>query len=918
MMTTTSQWRLIQVLFIVSGAAALAYEIVWGRWLVTVLGGSTIATCVVLSCYMGGLAAGAWAFGRLSARTPAPLRIYVWVEIAIGVVALLFPSFASLVLGLPSAVRVTAAVVMLLVPTFLMGGTLPLVVAWTQKAGLPEGRSLGRLYGLNTVGAAAGCLAAGFWGIPVLGLSSTNALAAMVNVSIAVVVFFVFRSGWSSAEAAPAEDRPQATSASPWGSSSWPMHTVAFISGLATLGIEVLWIRLLRITLGSTTYTFTLVVATFILGIGIGGLWAARVPESDRTESRLARSQLLLVALLALQFLALPLSPVVFSTLRFGATQWNSALFGSALLCLALLLPVTLVIGYLFPLLGRLYMRGGERGRDVGHLYTVNTAGAVTGAVITTLALVPWLGTAGSMLLLVSLTVVSLGIYLHLARGQLGRWVTASALVVMLVVAGLIVTRPGWTPDYLGYGAGWTQKLRNSENVYFAEGRSSTVLVESYDLGRVIRIDGKPVASTLLEDKANQVLLGHMPAVLTSEIRKGLVVGLGSGMTLGALALHDLDELHLVELEPRVAEATAFFTDDHHDVMDREELQIHYDDGFNYLHTTDLRFDVITSDPIQPFFRGAATLYSVEYFRRASERLTERGVMAHWLPLANMSPEDFKMITRSFTDVFPHARLYWTGSTTDAILVGRNVPWEGTGIDPVQYQHAAASMRSIAIDNAEEMASLLMAERPVMRSWAGEQGIRNTVEMPILEFTAGQALFAYTTPELLENLLAMRRHALSDEPVWKATTILLAQKARSVPNGHPEVVLKSLMAAEGCDPDRPECELVEHSGLLRRAIWNRAIREADRYLTRAFTVENLKKVWWHPDESEPAEILAQQDLARGIDYYEVMTRFTSDDVPGDRALVDKRLARLLTLLPEDSPQGERLRALQAPQSVSGS
>lgn len=912
-MTTDSQWRLMQTLFIVSGAAALAYEIVWGRWLVTVLGGSTIATCVVLSCYMGGLAAGAWAFGRLSSTAPAPLRIYVWVEISIGFVAILFPAFASWVLGLPGAVRLAASVVMLLVPTFLMGGTLPLVIAWTQKAGLPEGRSLGRLYGLNTVGAAGGCLAAGFWGIPALGLSRTNALAAVLNILIAVVVFFAFRRGWrAEKDAAPVAAQGTGSPAEPAAESArWPMHTVAFISGLATLGIEVLWIRLLRITLGSTTYTFTLVVATFILGLGIGGLWAGRVPESARPEVRLARSQLLLVALLALQFLALPLTPVVFSTLRFGATRWNSALLGSALLCLALLLPVTLVIGYLFPLLGRLYMRGGQRGRDVGQLYTVNTVGAVTGAVLTTLALVPWLGTAGAMLLLVALTVVSLGIYLHLARRQVGRLVMAAALAVGLTVVGLMVTRPGWTPDYLGYGAGWTQKLKESKNLYFAEGRSSTVLVESYDLGRVIRIDGKPVASTLLEDKANQVLLGHLPALLTSEVRNGLVVGLGSGMTLGALALHGLEELHLVELEPKVVEATRFFADDNHGVMDREELRVHFDDGFNFLHTTGLRFDVITSDPIQPFFRGAATLYSVEYFRRAAERLSERGVMAHWLPLANMSPEDFKMITRSFTDVFPYARLYWTGSTTDAILIGRNVPWDEPGIDAAQYRRAAASLQSIAIDSAEEMASLLMAERPVMRSWAGERGVRNTVEMPILEFTAGQALFAYTTPELLENLLAMRRHSSSGEPVWQATTILLAHKARSTPNGHAEVVLKSLLAAAGCDPDRPDCELIGRSGLLRRLIWNRAIREADRYLTRAFAAENLKKAWWHPAESAPVDALAAADLDRGVDYYEVMTRLTSDAVPGDRALVDKRLARLLTLLPEDSPYGDRLRSLQA-------
>ncbi len=919
-MTTRAKWRLIQTVFTLSGGAALAYEVVWGRWLVTVLGGSTQATCVVLACYMGGLALGAWFFGRLSDKT-APLRLYVWIEILVAAVAVLFPGFASAVLGLPGVARVAASVVMLLIPTFLMGGTLPLVVAWTERAGLPEGSALGRLYGLNTVGAAAGCLAAGLWGIPTVGLSGTNAFAASLNSLIAIVVFWVFAGEWRGAEQASPEETESARAApsapEAGAVSAWPMHLVAFLSGLATLGIEVIWIRLLRITLGSTTYTFTLVIATFILGLGCGGLWAGRTPETAPAEPRLARAQLLLVFMLSAQFVALPWTPAIFQALRFEGSRWNGALVGSGLLCLLLLLPVTLVIGYLFPLLGRLYMRGGQRGRDVGRLYTVNTTGAVAGALVTTLALVPWLGSTGAMLLLTGLMLVSLGIYRHLALPDLAPWVSAAAVAAVAVFAGLVVMRPGWTPDYLGYGAGWTMKMTGSENLFFKEGRSSTVVVEAYPRGRIVRIDGKPVASTLLEDKANQLLLGHVPAVLTSQPRRGLVVGLGTGMTLGALALHELDELHLVELEPQVAAAARFFDQHNYNVMDRDELQIHFDDGFNFLHATDMRFEVITSDPIQPHFRGAATLYSVDYFARASERLTENGVMAHWLPLGNLKTSDFKMIVRTFTDVFPYARIYWTGSTTDAILVGRNTPWRNDEVDRRQYELAATSLKSICIDSAEEIASLLMAERAVLRAWAGERGLRNTVEMPMLEFTAAQNLYSDTRHELLNNLLRMRRQTLKDHPVWRATTIALAYKAQLSQNRHGAQLLWSLLASEGCDVERADCAPARQSGLLRRLVWNHAMAEAGRSQQRAYAHQEIQKTWWYGDDPPEAASGFEEGLSRAIDFYQAAKYFASDVASPERAAVDERLAELMSSLPEGSPYADRLRALQAAPEVAG-
>ncbi|MEO1271726.1 MAG: fused MFS/spermidine synthase, partial [Myxococcota bacterium] len=370
--TIGTKWLVIQTAFTLSGACALAYEIVWGRWLATVLGGSAMATSIVLAAYMGGLALGSYAFGRLSERTSKPLLVYVAVELLIGLTAATFPSVTEGILGLPGLPRTLIAFVVLLLPTFFMGGTVPLVMAWSREVDLPQGRTLGRLYGLNTLGAAAGCLLAGFWLIPQLGLSVTNATAATINVLIGLGIYLMERP--HRAAEAPDKSTPSVPSkeesegreevlplpASPTQPiAGWMLYAVAVCSGWATLGLEVIWIRLLRITLGSTTYTFTLVIATFILGIGLGGLWAGRIADDVSVRGVLARSQVALFALLLLQFAVLPTTPLLFEVLRQGTDPWLASLLGSALLCLVVLLPVTLVVGFLFPLLGRLYMERG-------------------------------------------------------------------------------------------------------------------------------------------------------------------------------------------------------------------------------------------------------------------------------------------------------------------------------------------------------------------------------------------------------------------------------------------------------------------------------------------------------------------------------------------------------------------------------
>lgn len=931
------RWRVIQALFALSGACALAYEVVWGRWLVTVLGGSAMATSAVLTAYMGGLALGAWLFGGYSRRSAAPLRDYAFVELGVGLLALAFPLLAERVLGMPPAVRGAAAMVFLLAPTLLMGGTIPLVMAWSAGERLRHEETLGRLYGLNTVGAAVGCLGAGFVLIPKLGLQLSNIVAVMGNLVVALVVLFVHRGTRSPVASgdnadAMADATTDATTEIPAPTPARTpareepraldlrvLHLLAFLSGFATLGLEVVWIRLLRITLGSTTYVFTLVVASYVLGIGLGGLRSAKAAvgttgaagSDEEVPRRLAQCQLALVGLLALQFALLPKTPALFNALRAAVPGWDGALLGSAVLCVVALVPVASVSGLTFPLLGRLYLARGHLGRQTGVYYAINTLGAVAGSLLTALVLVPTLGSARTFALLAGLGVVGLVVYTRHGWSRPPRTFAAASLAVVSAGVALAVARPGWTPAYLAHGAYLAPRKERVETVVFAEGRSSTVLVESFGGQLGMAVDGKPEASTAYVDRANQILLGHLPALLAPRVDRALVVGLGSGMTLGMLTQHSPKELELVELEARMADAARCFGDWNHHVMERGGFRMIVDDGLNYLASTDRRYDVITSDPIQPFFRGAAGLYTTEFFRRASERLATGGVMAHWLPLANMTVAEFRLIVRTFIAVFPNARLYWTGGFADTLLVGSNGAFEG-GVNPAAFERAKGDLQGIYIDEAAQMDSLLIADRDVLLYWSGH-GRKNTLAFPRLEFSSPRSVYANTVDGNMAELLVMRRAMDRDDPAWRLGDLVLAYRAELEHMGDAVTADRILLTALGCPEAAAQCAPARRSGLLRRILFERALAQGDRALTRAAAEDKARHAWW--SGRLPPTMPVNPGLVRALESYEharALAALAEPALPDEVAKVAQRAQSVATAFPPDTAEALRARALAAP------
>lgn len=908
-------WTILRALSVLSGACSLAYEVVWGRWLVTILGGSALATGAVLSAYMGGLALGSWLLGRTSRRAARPLRVYAALEAGIALFALVFMMLAEGIQGMPGPLRFALSAIALLLPTTLMGGTIPLVMAWSEKAELPGAKTLGTLYGLNTIGAAAGCLATGFVLIPRLGLVLTSIVAVMGSLTIALAVFLRdarSKPAAPDAAASPAEapaaaatDATGPESADPAPIAPAALSVVAFASGLTTLGLEVLWIRLLRITLGSTTYVFSLVVTTFILGIGLGGLVAARAPARVDVPRRLALLQLAFIALLLFDFLLMPRTPALFGALRAALPGWDGALIGTTVLCALVLFPAAFVSGWMFPLVGSLFMRRGHRGGEAGLLYFFNTIGAVVGALATTLVLIPVIGTARSFALLVGVSFVGLAVTTRATRSS-ARWIAAAGVGLLGGLVALGVARPGWTPTYLAHGAYLPPRREQVTPVVFAEGRSSTVLVERFGRDLGMAVDGKPEASTAYVDRSNQVLLGHLPALLQPRVDSGLVIGLGSGMTLGMVSVHGPSKLEVVELEARMRDAALAFGEFNHHVMEGGAATMIVDDGLNYLLSTDQRYDLITSDPIQPFFRGAAGLYTTEFFTRARARLTETGVMAHWLPLANMSVPDFKLIVRTFVNVFPYARLYWTGGFADTILVGRNVPWAEPGIDRAAFDRAAEDLRVVHIDSADEMDALLVADRDALVAWAWP-GRFNEMDLPLLEFSAPRSLFANTIDQDLGELLLLRSMIPRDDPTWRAANVVLAYRANLEHMDDRGAADAALLYALGCTSAGP-CEAAQRSGALRRILFERSMSAGDRALGRSGLVDRTGAAWWASPTPDSGSIAARA-LVEALVAYENAAALARDGLDDEAPKLAERAAALAGRFPPDSPLAARAAAL---------
>ncbi len=703
---------LIHLLFLVSGATGLVYQVTWLRDLSLVFGASFEATSIVLASFMAGLCAGGFAFARRAERIERAFLVYGALELGVAVFALAVP---VLLRALDAAyvraamtteevtpalnlLRVAMALVILFVPTFLMGGTLPVLTQGLVQRFGEFGTRLSWLYGVNTLGAVLGALGAGFFLIPALGVWNTQLLAAAANVGVAVAAIAADRvlsraTPRDGAEPAPAP--AVVHDQTPGGLRALRLADFgAAISGLCALSLEVMWTRAISMAVGATTYSFTVMLAAFLTGIWIGSWLHAALPL------RRLGPALQLGLVLCVIGLASALASLWIPRLPELAVRLNVEIYGLAprirsgtalLLGFLVMLVPCVFMGVAFPLAGEaraLLMRG--FGRSAGDVLGLNTAGAIAGSLLAGFVLIPGLGLQRGMLLAAGLYVAYGCLLLVAALAIRGPRAVAIAGAASVTACGALLApwwvRP-WDLDLLGafqndHLAFWTDeqgvtdlaaRMAGWSILYYREGRASTVSVVDQGWNRTLIVNGKAEASDDPIDGHIQRMLGHVPVLMHPDPKSAFVLGMGTGITLGAVMAHPgLEEIVLGEIEPAVLGARPFFAAVNGDPLGDPRLRVRIQDGRNTLKTTPRRFDVITADPIHPWTSGSVYLYTREYYRIARERLTPQGVMCQWLPITGLSAADVRSVMATFAGVFPHTSLWQ--SSHDVLLIGSTQP----------------------------------------------------------------------------------------------------------------------------------------------------------------------------------------------------------------------------------------------------
>jgi spermidine synthase len=734
--------RIILLCFFASGFSGLVYQVIWVRELVLVFGATTFAISTVLTAFMGGLALGSFYFGRRSVSAKDPLRLYALLEIGIGVYGLLVPFiFAALpIIYQPlwrwlqlsfftlSIVRFLFAGLVLILPTALMGATLPVLASHYARERSRVGLHVGALYTVNTLGAVLGAAATGFVLIPTFGIRFTTCIAAAINILLGYVALKLSRVNTRKSEESVAANETHVSAASetrrPAGKKAakkrwFSVPQIASVSrqgmivvlaafalsGFIALSYEVIWSRVLALIIGSSVYAFSIMLATFLIGLALGAALISRFVDGIGNRIRLFAVVELGVGLTSL------LGAYLFNELPFVFVQLYRALASSSLglllisrflIAAAVMILPTLLLGALFPLVIKIVASNEQAtGRSVGDAYASNTLGAIVGSFASGFILIPALGLQGSLKLCVALNfVIAAALFLvhkqHSAsdrkadkqtgKGKLAGFsiarfagVTASILLIVMVTFADLP----WNSDVMSsavyrYAPSMSNFSRQDflnfvkngqgETVFYKEGITATVAVQKVGKDRVLKVNGKPEASTA-GDMPTQILIGAMPLLLREKTEEVLLIGLGSGVTLGSIEQFPIKRVTCVELEPAVVEASQEFNDVNNRPLEDERLRLLSNDGRNFIYTTSEKFDVIVSEPSNPWLTGVANLFTLEYFKRGAKVLNDDGIFCQWLQLYEMHPEDVRSLVATFKAAFPYAYLF-RGAEGDLILIG--------------------------------------------------------------------------------------------------------------------------------------------------------------------------------------------------------------------------------------------------------
>ncbi|MFM7214720.1 MAG: fused MFS/spermidine synthase [Verrucomicrobiota bacterium] len=833
--------------FFVSGIAGLVYQVVWTRYLALFLGHTSYAVIAVLAAFMGGLALGnAW-LGSVVDRMPRPLQFYAGLELGIGVFALLFPIYYELVhrgyvallgMGTPHGmlrlgIQGLFAAATILIPTILMGATLPALTRFVTRS-LSELRGrVATLYAINSTGAVVGVLLADWWWIPGLGLEVTLYLGAAMSLLVGLVALATSRvveHGSGPTSGTIAMETSESFTPRQLRTAVWAIG----VSGFVAMLYEVVWTRLLGLAIGSSTHAYSLMLATFIGGIAAGGWLIQRWRTPGKTLLGFAVAELALAATLAASLWFYELIPWWLSRLAglLARTTASYPLYEllQGALCVAVMFVPTVCLGTTLPLASRIATAElGRVGGSVGRVFAVNTLGTVLGAILTGLVFLPRLGLAHTLGLGIALN-AAVGLLLLSETRQRDRRLWIAAVLGLLVVFwGTSVLSPRWERAFaLGIWrsktppATWEEYRRQVDGTvlrYHKDGAGSSVTVlSSMQLGEenlLLRVNGKTDA-TSIGDAPTQALLAHVPLLTRPGSTDVLVVGLGSGMTVGSALRHPgVKRVDVVEISPEVVEATRqFFTPFNHGALEDPRTHLVVEDAKAFLKATPQRYDVVISEPSNPWMAGVAGVFSREFYGDIRDRLKPGGIAAQWLQMYEMDDRTVDLVINTFASVFPEVGIWMVGGR-DLVLLGTLDP---VAVDPVQMGRAAEHPEvraDLARVGIRDLTSLLNLELIPMGDGIFVPDPASPVHSdlnPILEYAAQRAFFARGEPGKIFALsegrnprprgLAARHLAgrrMTTNELWATSTLF---RASSMPE--PEVFRSQLRLWLATEPGQPE------------------------------------------------------------------------------------------------------------------
>lgn len=906
--------------FIISGACGLVYEVTWARYLALFLGHTTLAHMCVLAAFMGGLALGSIFIGRMTAGFRRPLAAYGILELVIGLYALASPAIihaaqsamiaagSGLQPGTPAllAYKLLVSIVVLLLPTVLMGGTFPILMEYYRPRSESAEDKSEWLYLLNCGGAVLGSLIAGFALIPAFGLRSTLTGVGLLNGLLGACAVAV---AYAVASDSPSPKSHADTRASHRHELAMPVYIAIAVSGMASMVYELVWIRVFAVTLGSSTYSFTLMLSAFITGISLGSLAVGLIARLRRHP--LVSFALAEIAIALTVVLGLPL----YERLPYIFWRWASLLSRTPeayglfnlmkySLCFAVMAVPTLFFGMTLPLAIKSIARRDERiGMDSGFVYGANTLGTLFGALIAGLFLMRTLGLRHS--LEAALVVNALAGILLLSVSSLARK-TAVSIATCIVLVGLIVAMPKWHPVNLSVGtfrfttsapATWADYEKLSlqiEVLFHREDDDGIVSITRSGAGPDIslQINGKADASSY-SDLPTQVLLGQLPLFLKPDARDVLVVGLGSGVTAHSVLTHPDTRVDCVEISPAVVEASRFFASVNGRVYENKRFNLICEDGRSYVSMTRRKYDVVSSEPSNPWIAGIGNLFSREFYQGVDRVLNPGGLLVQWVQRYEISDDLVRTIIRTMSEVFPYVYVF-ESNESDFVMIASRDPLSPDLAAMRRLMRIPSVRADLARISTDSLAALLGRQTlcpDAASALAGGDASINSDDRPVLEFAAPKAQFLGRTCEQFDA---------ADQRLTRGGELLIRSYLRGGP-----IAREDLMSLLKVYAD-PRVKNARLSYLLTRYAMS---KWPDTRVTRLYAMlaQDMdssvarQAIMGLGASSDPKTLRAQADIL-SRDLMSAHSVFTPQDFTPALLLIDKAMAA--------SPQNASLQSLK--------